>query len=342
MPHAEPRHYSHPLPDATWLALRQEPILEPDLPIVDAHHHLWDHAGNEYLLDELLADMASGHHILATVFVQCGWAYRGDGPEELRPLGETEAVVAIAEEAARRGVATQVCAGIVGHADLAVGARVEAVLEAQVAAGAGRFRGIRHVTARHEQFIASIAVRPPAQLMAAPAFREGFARLARFGLSFDAWLYHEQLDELEALARAAPDVPIAINHIGGAVGIGPWEGKRDDVFPAWRASMRRLAAHPQVTVKLGGLGMRLAGFDFHQRPAPPSAAEMAEAWRPWIEACIEDFGAGRCMFESNFPVDKAMFAYPLCWNAFKRIAARASADEKALLFAGTATRFYRL
>jgi predicted TIM-barrel fold metal-dependent hydrolase len=342
MPTTEPRHHPHPPVRPDWLAQRAEPALEPELPIVDAHHHLWEMHGTRYRLDEFLADTRSGHDIRASVFVQCGWAYRETGPEALRPLGETEAVVTIAEEAERRGVATRVAAGIVGFADLALGAAVEPILRAQIEAGRGRFRGVRHVTARHEEFIASIAARPPAGLMGTPAFRDGAARLAALGMRFDAWLYHHQLDELADLASAMPHLPVAVNHVGGPIGIGPYEGRRDESFAEWRAAILRLAMHPNVVMKLGGLGMRVSGFTFHEDPAPPSSATLAEAWRPYIETCIEAFGATRCMFESNFPVDKGMFAYGTCWNAFKRLASGASAEEKAMLFAGTATRFYAL
>jgi len=337
---ASPPVYPHPLPRPDWLARRAEPILDPTLPIIDPHHHLWDHTGNDYRLPAITADVESGHRIEATVFVQCGWSYRDTGPEALRPLGETEAVRAIAEAAERQGTRTRIAAGIVGHADLSLGAAVEPVLRAQIEAGGGRMRGIRHVTARHEDFIASIALRPPAGLMGEAPFRAGFAALARLGLRFDAWLYHPQLDELAALAAAHPEVPVALNHCGGPIGIGPYAGRRDAAFAEWRAAMRRLARQPQVVVKLGGLGMRLAGFGFDAWAEPPGSADLAAAFRPYVEACIEDFGAERCMFESNFPVDKAMFSYPVLWNAFKRLAAEASAAERTALFSGTAALFY--
>jgi len=341
--HADPRPvFRPPSPNPAWLAQYREDALDPALPIVDPHHHLWERDGEQYYLDALLADLETGHNVVATVFVQCMWAYRTSGPEALRPVGETEFVAGIADEAERRRTRTRVCAGIVGHADLCLGGGVEEVLAAHVAAAGGRFRGIRHLTARSEDFIASIAVTPPARLMAEPAFRDGFARLGKFGLSFDAWLYHTQIAELTDLARAYPDTPIVLDHVGGPMGIGPYEGRRDAVFADWRRDMKRLATCPNVTVKLGGLAMLVAGFGFHQRPVPPSSQELAAAWRPYMDACIEDFGASRCMFESNFPVDKAMCSYAVLWNAFKRIAAGASPAEKALLFHDVAARVYRL
>jgi predicted TIM-barrel fold metal-dependent hydrolase len=339
---AQPLLVEHPSPDLAWLAKLREDIIDPDLPIVDPHHHLWDRPNGKYYLDELLADLNAGHNVVATVFLQCFWAYRTTGPEELRPVGETEFVASVADEAERRNVPQRVCAAIVGHADFRIGERVDAVLEAHIAAAGGRFRGIRQVTARHPDILASIATPPPFGLMGDPAFRAGFARLGTYGLSFDAWLYHTQLGELLDLARAFPAIPMVINHVGGPIGVGPYRGKRDEVFAAWHQSMRDLAACPNVHVKLGGLAMAINGFDFHREVLPPSSGELAQAWQPWMLACIEAFGASRCMFESNFPVDKGMCSYPVLWNAFKRIAAGASADERTALFHDTAARFYRL
>jgi len=327
--------------DPAWLTQHREEILEPGLPIVDAHHHLWDRGGG-YFLDELLADTGSGHNVVATVFVQCGYGYRTTGPEALRPVGETEFVAGIAREAERRKLKTQACAGLVGAADLALGDKVAEVLGAHIDAGGGRFRGIRHITARHDEFNASLLSRPPARQMADPVFRKGFAHLAAMNLTFDAWLYHTQIPELTDLARAFPQAPIVLNHFGGPLGVGPYRGKRDEVFPAWLAAMTELARCPNVHVKLGGLGMAIMGFDFHKEALPPSSEKLASSWRPYVEKCVDLFGAARCMFESNFPVDKAMFSYPVLWNAFKRIASGASATEKSALFHDTATTFYRL
>ncbi len=328
-----------------WLALHAEPALEPDLPIVDPHHHLWDHPGNRYLLPELLADLATGHRVVATVFEECRTLYRTGGDPLMAPVGEVEFTAAIGAECAdgRHGP-TRVCAGIVGHADLSAGARIRAVLEAAIEAGRGRFRGVRNTSAWHADPAArGSSILPRQGLLAEPGFREGFAQLAPLGLSFDAWMYHTQLDELDDLAAAFPETVIVLNHVGGAIGIGPYAGKRDAVFAAWSASMRRLAArHPKLHVKLGGLGMRLFGFDLHEGARPPASERVAQAWRPYIETCIEAFGPRRCMFESNFPVDKGSCSYPVLWNAFKRIAAGCPAAEKAALFAGTAAAVYRL
>jgi L-fuconolactonase len=330
-----------------WLMRRKEEILEPALPIVDPHHHLVDRANTgRYLLPELLADIDTGHNITATVYLEWLSMYRADGPIELRPVGEVEFAGGVAAMAASGTYGkARVCAGIVGYADLMLGARVEPVLEAMIMAGGGRFRGIRYVSASHpDEAARGSSIQRPAGLLLNATVREGFARLHPLGLSFDAFMYHTQLGDLVDLARAFPDTPIVLDHVGGPIGIGPYAGRRDEVFAAWRTSIVELAHCPNVHVKLGGLGMRLFGFDVHTGELPPSSAQLAALWRPYIETCIAAFGAGRTMFESNFPVDKGSGSYPVFWNAFKRIAAGAgcSADEKAALFAGTASRFYRL
>ncbi len=327
-----------------WLDRRTEPILEPDLPIVDPHHHLWDRPGWRYLMSDLLADTGSGHNIVATVYVQALSMYRSTGPVEMRPVGETEFVNGVAAASAS-GIygETRVAAGIVGQADLTLGGRVEPVLAAHLRAGGDRFRGVRHITAWDaDSSIPNRNYNPPPGLLADAQFREGLAVLGRLGLSFDAWLYHPQIDELTDLARAFPNVQIVLNHVGGPLGIGVYQGKHEEVFARWAASIKTLGTCPNVYVKVGGLGMRTGGFGFHEQPEPPSAEMLAATWRPYVETAIEAFGASRAMFESNFPVDKGSYSYPVFWNACKLLAKGASAAEKADLFAATAARFYRL
>lgn len=334
--------YRHPAVDPTWLGQVVEKIIDPGRPIVDPHHHLWSRDDQVYLLPEFQADLGTGHNVVATVYLQCHWAYRENGPETLRPVGETAWVRDATAAGNQPGSARRPCAGIVGFADLALGDGVEEVLTAHLEAGGGRFRGIRQTTAREETFRASVAPVPPAGLMLSDAFCCGIARLGKLGLSFDAWLFHTQLDELVELAARFPAQPIVINHIGGRLAIGRYADEREAVFQDWLHGLRALAAFPQVYIKIGGLGMLLAGYGFHERASPPTSQELATAWGPTVEACVAAFGAERCMFESNFPVDKAMFAYPVLWNAFKRLAASYSAAEQAALFHDTAARFYRL
>ncbi|HEY0424030.1 MAG TPA: amidohydrolase family protein [Rhodopila sp.] len=338
---SEPRPYLHPHVNEAWLGKLREEILEPDLPIVDAHHHLWERESGRYLLDELRADLGAGHNVRGTVFIQCGYAYRGDGPAEMRPVGETERVASIAAQAVSAG-SPGVCAGIVGYCDFRLGDRVDAVLEAHVAAAHGRFRGIRQSAGWDAAIVSTTSTVPPRGLLMDPAFRAGLTRLGKFGLSYECSLYHPQLPELTDLARAFPDLPILANHCGGPIRIGPYADHPDDAFAAWRTALRDLAACPNVFLKLGGQAMTIRGFAWHEAPLPPSSEELAAAWRPTMETCIETFGASRCMFESNFPVDKGMCSYVAIWNAFKRVSAGYSPDEKAGLFHDTATRFYRL
>jgi len=316
-----------------WLDRRREEIIEPELQIVDPHHHLVERPETgRYLLPDLLADTGSGHNITATVYLEWLSMYRAQGPAELRPVGEIEFA---------NGVAAMAASGTYGTAKVC--ASVEKVLQAMIETGGGRFRGIRFITASHpDQAAWGSPIIRPAGLLMDSRVREGFARLAPLGLSFDAWMYHTQLEDLVDLARAFPQTPIVLDHVGGAIGLGPYAGKRDEVFAEWSGKLRELAACPNVHIKLGGLGMRMFGFTHHMGELPPSSEELAAAWRPYIETCIAAFGPERAMFESNFPVDKGSCGYVALWNAFKLIASGYSGDEKRALFAGTATKFYRL
>ncbi|MBI1181295.1 MAG: amidohydrolase family protein [Alphaproteobacteria bacterium] len=330
--------------DATWLAQVEEAVLDPDLPIIDPHHHLWDHPTSRYLLDELLADTGSGHNVVATVFMECAAMYRADGPEAMKPVGETEFVNGIAAMSAS-GIygPTRACAAIVGFADLTLGAAAGEVLEAHRAAAPDRFRGIRHAAGWDpDDRVRKSHTNPTERMMLSPAFREGFAELDRLGMSFDAWCYHPQIPEVTELARAFPDVVIVLDHFGGPLGIGPYEGKRDEIFTRWKNDVAELATCPNVHAKLGGINMAVNGFGWHKRERPPTSDELAAATRDWYLHMIDAFGPGRCMFESNFPVDKLSCSYRVLWNAFKEIAAGFGDAEKEALFSGTARRVYRL
>ena len=324
-----------------WLAKLTEEILEPDLPIIDPHHHLWDRLG-PYFTDELLGDLTAGHNIRQSVFIQCRHGYRTEGPDNLKPVGETEFVVRIAEEAAAKRPDIGACNGIVAHANLLLGDDVQPVLDAHKDAAKGRLRGIRHITASGGDRFSGAVPNSPLRVMYDGEFRKGFARLAQNGLTFDGWLYHPQIPDFTDLARAFPETTMVLDHFGGPLGIGPYRGHRDEVFTEWKRNMTELATCPNAYVKLGGLGMDVNGFDLHLEPLPPSSGECARLWRPYFETTIALFGPERCMFESNFPVDKGAMSYPVVWNTFKRIAAGASADEKAKLFHDTAKKVYRL
>jgi predicted TIM-barrel fold metal-dependent hydrolase len=327
-----------------WLARRTEEILEPGLPIVDPHHHLWERPGYRYLFPELLADVGSGHNIRATLFEQAGSMYRADGPEELKSLGETEFVCGVAAmSASGKYGPTRCIAGMVGYVDLRLGARAKGVLERHIAVSDGRVRGIRNgSTWSDDPNLKGFGGAAPQGLLLDKSFREGFAALAALGLTFDAWVFQTQLGDVIDLARAFPQATIVLNHVGGPVGIGPYAGRRDEAFAVWRDAIKQIASFPNTYVKLGGLGMKMIGFDFAEKPEPPSSQDLAAAWRPYIETSIAAFGPQRGMFESNFPVDKGSCSYQVLWNAFKRIAAGYSADEKTALFSGAAKKAYRL
>lgn len=330
--------------DETWLALHDEEPIEPNLPIIDAHHHLFDHPQHPYLLREILADVTGGHDVRATVYVEASAMTRAEGDPAFAHLGELEFANGIAAMSASGLYGRpRICAGIVAHANLLLGARVRAVLERYVAASPDRFRGIRHYGAYDPNpGITTISNPPKPGLYLDATFREGFAQLAPLGLTFDAWLYHPQIGDLASLADAFPDTVIVLDHMGGRLGAGPYAQDPAGVNRAWSTSVRELAKRPNVVVKIGGNAMRMMGHGFHERAVPPSSQDLAAAWRPLFETCVEAFGPDRCMFESNFPVDKVSCSYRVLWNAFKRLASGFSSNEKKTLFAGTAQRIYRL
>lgn len=337
-----------------------ETIIEPDLPIIDAHHHLWDlrpllqafpeprHPFLEalvdasyYTFDQLRADTESGHRIVATVFVECGAFYDPARGEALKVVGEVEFVNGVAAQGAS-GLYGEYrpCAAIVGHADLTLGAGAGAVLDALQDASP-RFAGIRHQGARVADPDAyPEALMAPEGLFASQAFRAGFAELGERGLTFDVWAFEPQLGEVLDLARAFPGQAIVLNHCGGPLALGSFRGSLGERFAGWRSGIRALAACPNVAVKLGGLGMAQVQLPDRGPAAGASSEELAGLWRPYIETCIEAFGTERAMFESNYPPDRWGASYPVLWNAFKRIAAGASVGEKRALFAGNAAKFY--
>ena len=328
-----------------WLRLRAEEPLRPELAVVDPHHHLWDRGGAPYHLAEFGEDIAGetgGHRLLATVFMECDTHYLPDGPEHLRPVGEVSFAAELGEANDREG-GPRICAGIVGHADLRLGEGLQDVIDTMREAGRGRFRGFRQIAAWHpDPRVKGTVANPPPHLLMDEAFRRGLKRLGAGGLTFDTWALHTQLGELHDAARTAPDVTIVMDHAGGAIGMGPFADRRDAAFSEWRTAVRYLANAPNVHAKIGGFGMRLWNFAFHDRPLPPSSDDLAAAIRPYVETLIEAFGPRRCMFESNFPVDKGSFAYVVLWNAFKRLVEGYSAEEQSALLRGTAEAVYSL
>jgi predicted TIM-barrel fold metal-dependent hydrolase len=332
-----------------WLALTSEPPLEPELPICDPHHHLWDRRPariphQRYLIDELTADTGSGHNVRSTVFIEARSMYRTEGPQEMRPVGEVEFVQGQAAMSASGLYGpTKAAAAIVGHADLNLGERVESVLTALQAASPNRFRGIRHsVTWDRNPEVENTAAHKIEGQLLSDKFRAGARVLARMGFTLEGWCFHPQLADMAAFAKAVPDLTIILDHVGGLLRTGPYANRNDEVMQNWRKGIAAVAACPNVVVKLGGLGMVRCGFDWHTREKPIGSEELASAMAPFIDYCIEQFTPARCMFESNFPVDKVSFSYNVMWNAFKRMSKGFSASERAAMFHDTAARVYRI
>ena len=323
-----------------WIAQIREKALEPDLPICDPHHHLWldaGHTGWAYRLEDFHGHTASGHNIVRTVFLECGAQYRRTGPRHLRPVGEVEFAAEQAESSATSGHAE--IAGIVGYADLALGEAVEEVIAAHEAAGHGRFRGIRYITAQDTH--PPLAM-PECVAMDDSRYLAGVRKLGALGCSYDAMVYFPQLPDLAQVARACPETIIVIDHLGCILGTGPYKDRREEILSVWKKFMAELAACPNTFLKLGGIGMPMMGLRWDKQAIPPTSEELAAPWAEPINHVIELFGPGRCMFESNYPVDMRGAGYGVLWNAFKRIAVCFAPDEKRDLFHDTAARAYRL
>lgn len=329
-----------------WLDQVKEDVLEPGRPIIDPHHHLWPegHLGlRQYLLAELWRDTGSGHKIERTVFLECGMGYRASGPEHLKPVGETAFVADVAAEMSKAGGSNAVIAGIVGYADLTGGDQLDEALDAHATAGRGLFRGIRHAGARHprpeEGFLPG---RAPAGLFLDSAFQAGVRRLGQRGYTYESWLYHFQIAEFAALARSAPDTVIILDHLGTPLGAKSFRDRRDVTLANWKTDIALLAQCPNVYVKLGGMAMPDNGFGWDVAARPATSDELSTAQREYYLHAIACFGPQRCMFESNFPVDRLSISYAVLWNAFKKIAAGFSESDKSALFHDTAARVYRL
>lgn len=337
-----------PSSNAKWIELVHEVALEPELPIIDPHHHLWDfreeRVAHRYLMDEITADINCGHNIVATVYIECSAMMSVDREPPFHVIGETEFVNGVAAMSASGLYGNcRVAAGIVGTVDLRAGDQVGAVLDAHISAGGGRFRGIR-VQASWDP---AGAVQPGRNvtgpdLFIDADFQKGFAELASRNLSFEAWCYHTQISQLAKLARAFPNTTIVLDHFGGPLGVGVHAGRRDEIFQQWKIDIAELAACENVVAKLGGINMELNGFDWHLKPKPPTSEVLMQSTRHFYEYTIEQFGIDRCMFESNFPVDMCSCSYTVLWNSFKRLTAGYSNAEKSALYHDNASRIYRL
>ncbi len=331
-----------------WLALTQEPSLEPDIPICDPHHHFWDFRTwrgpyQRYLLHEFIEDINCGHNIVSSVFVEAGAMYRVDGREEMQPVGEVEFVQGLAAASASGLYGkTRAAASIVGNANLSLGETVEEVLDRLIDASPNRFRGIRHSVTWDPHPEIEVPEGGIQGLLADSQFRKGARVLASKGLSFDAFLYHPQLPELADFANAIPDLNIVLNHMGALHRIGPYANNDEEVLQNWRQGISEVAKCPNITVKLGGVGKPRSGYEWHHREKPIGSEELAASLGPLMNYCIEQFGPDRSMFESNFPEDKISYSYNILYNAFKLLSKNYSRSERASLFHDTAARVYRV
>ena len=333
-----------------WLDQVKEEIIDPDLKIIDPHHHLWPAPSrtegvspeDRYLLDDLWKDTDSGHNVVKTVFVECGQGFLEAGPEAMKPVGETKFVCKVAEQAKLHPSKAQI-EGIIGHADMMLGSSVLEVLEAHIDYGKGRFKGIRHGASWDEsEEIRNSHSNPIRHIYLDDQFQKGIEQLNLLNLTLDAWNYHSQINELNELSKAFPKLKIVQNHFGGPLGIGPYNNKREAVFSEWKDSITELSECENVYLKIGGLAMPINGWGWHKRKVPASSDELVKAHGKYYLHAIESFGSDRCMFESNFPVDKRSISYPVLWNAFKKITLEFSNQDKEFLFSKTAEGFYSI
>ena len=323
-----------------WLAQVREEIIDPDREIVDPHHHLWVREGIPYQMEELWADTGSGHNIVQTMFMECRAFYDEDAAEAFQPIGETRTVADWAIHGRRFKNCAQI-AGIIGHADLR-NPDLDTVLNAHVDAGQGLFRGIRHAGACDSDPALRIRPRGEPGMYHDPDFHRGVARLGARGLTYDTWQYHHQLGDFLSLAQAVPETTLVLDHLSTPLGVGRFAGQRDSLFAKWQDEMAMVAECHNVVVKLGGMAMPDNGFGWHERDLPPTSDEFVEAMAPWYEHMINCFGVNRCMFESNFPVDRISISYPVLWNGLKKLAADYSEADQIALFSGTARAVYTL
>ena len=341
---------NNPTDQQGWLDQISEEIIDQDIEIVDPHHHLWPgpsrtdevSAENRYLLEDLWKDTESGHKVSKTVFVECGQGYFESGSDAMKPVGETKFVCEVSEEAKADKSKAQI-KGIVGHADMMLGSSAREVLEAHLEEGKGRFKGIRHGASWDEsEEIRNSHSNPIRHIYLNDTFQKGIEQLDALNLTLDAWNYHKQIKELTDLAKCFPNLKIVQNHFGGPLGIGPYKNKREEVFPEWKDSISELSEQENVYIKIGGLAMPINGWGWHKRELPATSEELVENHEKYYLHSIKSFGVKRCMFESNFPVDKRSISYAVLWNGFKKVVRDFSTEEKEYLFFKTAADFYSL
>ena len=325
-----------------WLNQMIEEPLDSSLPVCNLYHHVWYGTENDYPIEAFLQGIADGHNIRKTVFVESRLMFKEDAPPEIQPIGETRFIRDLTRLKQENDTAPEIAAGIVGFADLTLGAALAPVLEAHIAAGRQRFCGMCHIVAWGASPAIQAGRNTPASLSVDRNFREGFATLHKYNLSFDAWLYHPQLVELVDLARKFPDTTIIVNHTGGPLEVGPYKSRRKSVFREWQRYIAELSLCENVSIKLGGLGMRVSGNNWDKADIPPGSAELADVFKPYFSWCIDCFSVDRCMFESKFPVDKASYSYTVLRKAFKVLTKHYSEEERLVLFYNTALKVYRL
>ncbi|MAN73567.1 MAG: amidohydrolase [Henriciella sp.] len=326
-----------------WLNRQREEVIDRDREIVDPHHHLWPktHPVIIYDLEDLWGDTGDGHNVTQTIFMECGAAYREDGPDHLKPVGESE-YIAEAARKSRSSCGQATIAAMVAHADLRLPLKtLDEVLDAHIEASEGLFRGIRHA-GPYDPASADFLISPrgPEGLYHDPDFRRGVAHLGARGFTYDTWNYHHQILEFRDLAAAVPETTMILDHFGTPLGVGPYAGKREDNFEKWKDDIAAVAEQKNVFAKLGGLAMPDNGFGWHERDRPPSSDEFVDAQAKYYHHTIACFGAERCMLESNFPVDRLSISFRTLWNGLKKITADYSEEEKSALFAGTARKVY--
>ena len=328
-----------------WIAQIREEIINPELPIIDPHHHLWNGdnqlAGSfPYLIENLNEDTFSGHNIVGTIFMECAQGYYLDGEEKYKPVGETEFVINLIKDSEKLSKSTNIM-GIIGFADLMLGHEVKDVLNTHLSKGEGLFRGIRHAAGWDKNNeIHNSHSNPIENIYHNKSFMKGAEELINLKLTFDAWHYHHQINDLSIFAKKYPELTIIHDHFGGPLGVGPYEGKKEEIFKKWKDDISLLSESKNVYAKLGGLAMPVNGWNFHKQNKPASSDQIVDMHHEYYLHTINCFGVERCMFESNFPVDRRSVSYHVIWNAFKKMVLGYSDEDKNKLFFKNAKDVY--